>query len=323
MVFEGVKEVDMAARVAVLFPGQGAQKVGMGRDLYEEYQFVRRIYEQANDVLGFDITRLCFEGPLEELTRTDRSQVAILVTSYAALEVARHKGLLENVEVAATCGLSLGEYTALVFANVLTFEDALRIVERRGVFMQQACDAQASGMVSVIGLDFATVERLVEETRENGVLVAANYNSPNQLAVSGDVEALSRFEEAAKRAGAKRVIRLRVAGAFHSPLMSPAARKLAPFINNTTFSKPQLPFLSNVTGDFCDDPHAIKENLKKQVDHPIKWAQSIQKILDTGVREFWEVGPGTVLSGLLRRGWTDYEIKTRNFCDVSSFTLSS
>jgi len=313
----------MAARVAVLFPGQGAQKVGMGKDLYEEFEFVRRIYNQANDILGFDITRLCFEGPLEELTRTDRSQVAILITSYAALEVARHKGLLETVDVAATCGLSLGEYTALVFAGVLPFEDALRIVERRGAFMQQACDAQASGMVSVIGLDFATVERLVEQTRGEGVLVAANYNSPKQLAVSGDTDALLRFEEAAKRAGAKRVVRLRVAGAFHSPLMSPAARKLAPFIDNTTFSKPQIPFLSNVTGDFCDDPNTIKENLKKQVDHPIKWAQSIQNILDKGIREFWEVGPGTVLSGLLRRGWADYETKTRNFCEIASFASSS
>jgi len=313
----------MAARIAVLFPGQGAQKVGMGKDLYQEFEFVRRIYNQANDILGFDITRLCFEGPIEELTRTDRSQVAILVTSYAALQVARYKGLFETVDVAATCGLSLGEYSALVFANVLSFEDTLRIVERRGVFMQQSCDAQASGMVSVIGLDFATVERLVEQTREDGVLVAANYNSPKQLAVSGDSETLLRFEEAAKKAGAKRVIRLRVAGAFHSPLMSPAAHKLAPFIDNTTFSKPQIPFLSNVTGDFCNDPNTIKENLKKQVDHPIKWAQSIQKILDMGIREFWEVGPGTVLSGLLRRGWADYEIKTHNFCEITTFTSQS
>ena len=308
------------AKVAVLFAGQGAQKVGMGKDLFEEFDFVREIYGEADGVVGYEISRLCFEGPIEELTRTDRAQAGIFVTSFAALEVARRKGLFEGVEVAATCGLSLGEYTALVFAGVLSFEDALRIVERRGTFMQEACEAQPSGMVSVIGLDFDAVERLVDESRGEGVLVAANYNSPQQVAVSGDMEALSRFEKAAKKAGAKRVIRLRVAGAFHSALMTPAAQKLAPFIDNVSFAKPQIPFICNVTGDFCDDPHHIRENLKKQVDHPIRWAQSMQRILDTGVREFWEMGPGTVLSGLLRRGWRDYQIRTRNFCELETFS---
>lgn len=306
-------------KVGLLFSGQGAQKVGMGKDLYEAFDFVKEIYHKADEVVGYEISRLCFEGPIEELTRTDRAQVGIFVTSYAVLEVGVRKGIFKDVEVVATCGLSLGEYTALVFAGVLSFEDGLRIVERRGFFMQEACDAQPSGMVSVIGLDFDVVERVVEESRGDGVLVAANYNSPKQVAVSGDMEALARFEKKAKEAGAKRVIHLRVAGAFHSALMSSAAKNLAPFIDNTTFSKPQVPFISNVTGDFCEDPSEIKENLKKQVDHPVRWAQSIQKLLDKGIREFWEMGPGTVLSGLLRRGWSEYEIRTRNFCELESF----
>ena len=304
-------------KVAVLFPGQGAQKVGMGKDLHDRYDYVREIYAKADEILGFPISGLCFEGPLEELTKTNRSQPAILVTSVAALEVAKRHGLFERIDVAAAAGLSLGEYTALVFAEALTFEDALRVVERRGTFMQQACDAAPSGMVSVIGLDFTTVERLVEETREDGVLVAANYNSPLQVAVSGDVEALDRFEAAAAGAGAKRVVRLRVAGAFHSSLMTPAAERLAPFIDEADVRAPRYPFLANVTGDFCDDPVAIKENLKAQVNHPVRWSQSIQRVADAGVRTFWEIGPGTVLSSLVRR--TVRDARTRNFISADSF----
>jgi len=304
-------------KVAVLFPGQGAQKVGMGKDLHDRYDYVREIYAKADEILGFPISGLCFEGPLEELTKTNRSQPAILVTSVAALEVAKRHGLFERIDVAAAAGLSLGEYTALVFAEALTFEDALRVVERRGTFMQQACDAAPSGMVSVIGLDFTTVERLVEETREDGVLVAANYNSPLQVAVSGDVEALDRFEAAAAGAGAKRVVRLRVAGAFHSSLMTPAAERLAPFIDEADVRAPRCPFLANVTGDFCDDPVAIKENLKAQVNHPVRWSQSIQRVADAGVRTFWEIGPGTVLSSLVRR--TVRDARTRNFISADSF----
>lgn len=307
----------MAERIAVLFPGQGAQKVGMGADLYERFDFVREIYDEADSSLGFSLSKLCFEGPLEELTRTDRAQLAILVTSYAVVQVARRGGILDGYEVAATCGLSLGEYTALLFAESLSFSDALRIVKHRGEFMQDACDAEPSGMVSVIGLEHGRVEELVEEAKEDGVLVAANYNSPLQVAVSGDLAALRRFQELAKGAGAKRVIPLKVAGAFHSRLMDTAAARLAPFINEAELEKPTIPFISNVTGDIESEPERIKENLKLQVNHPVLWSQSMEKILGTGVRTFFELGPGTVLSNLVRRTATE-EVKTVAFLSVES-----
>ena len=307
----------MSERIAVLFPGQGAQKVGMGADLYEKFDFVREIYDEADSFLGFPLSRLCFEGPFEELTRTDRAQLAILVTSYAVAEVARRKGALDGYEVAATCGLSLGEYTSLLFAEALSFPDALRIVKHRGEFMQDACDARPSGMVSVIGLNHSTVEELVEDVRGGGVLVAANYNSPLQVAVSGDITALNRFQEAAKAAGAKRVVPLKVAGAFHSQLMDTAAARLAPFIDEAEIRRPTVPFLSNVTGEFETDPDRIKENLKLQVNHPVLWSQSMEKILSTGVRTFFELGPGTVLSNLVRRTATE-DVRTEAFLNVES-----
>lgn len=307
----------MAERIAVLFPGQGAQRVGMGADLYEKYEFVRRIYDQADESLGFSLSKLCFEGPIEELTKTNRAQLAILVTSYAVSEVARHNGIFNDHKVAATCGLSLGEYTALVFAESLPFHDALRIVKHRGEFMQNACNIRPSGMVSVIGLKHPEVDELVERAREDGVLLPANYNSPLQVAVSGDIEALERFQRLAKEAGAKRVVPLKVAGAFHSELMDEAARSLAPFIEEVELQRPKVPFLSNVTGDFETDPKRIKENLKLQVNHPVLWSQSIEKILSMGVRTFFELGPGTVLSNLVRRTATD-EVRTEAFLSVES-----
>jgi len=307
----------MTERIAVLFPGQGAQKVGMGADLYEKFDFVKGIYDEADSLLGFSLSKLCFEGPSEELTRTDRAQLAILVTSYAVVEVARRKGILDGYEVAATCGLSLGEYTALLFADALSFSDALRIVKHRGEFMQDACDARPSGMVSVIGLDHSKVEELVEEMRGGGVLVAANYNSPLQVAVSGDITALRRFQEAAKSMGAKRVVPLKVAGAFHSQLMDTAATRLAPFIDEAEIRRPTVPFLSNVTGDFEAAPDRIKENLKLQVNHPVLWSQSMEKILSTGVRTFFELGPGTVLSNLVRRIATE-DVRTKAFLNAES-----
>ncbi|MCX7703542.1 MAG: ACP S-malonyltransferase, partial [Planctomycetota bacterium] len=292
-------------------------RVGMGQDLYRNYYFVKEIYDQADEFLGFSISKICFEGPMEELTKTDKSQLAIFITSIAVAEVARYKGVLDGYEIAATCGLSLGEYTALVFAGSLSFIDALRIVHHRGIFMQQACEKSPSGMVSVIGLEHKQVEELVEETRKGGVLVAANYNSPTQVAVSGDLSALERFEAAAKEAGAARVVRLAVAGAFHSPLMSSAAKRLIPFIDSAPLKKPNVKFLSNVTGDFESEPDKIKENLKLQVDHPVRWSQTMQKILDTGVRTFFEFGPGTVLSGIIKK--MEKDVVTRAFLANDSF----
>jgi len=300
---------------AYIFPGQGAQFVGMGSGLYVAYDYVREIYGKANEILGYDLARLCFEGPIESLTETKISQPAILTTSVAALEAYRRSGKL--AEPAATCGLSLGEYAALVFAGSLSFEDALSLVDKRGRFMQEACDASDGSMVSVIGLEIEKVEEIVNTAAEKGVICAGNYNSPQQVAVSGEPAALEEVTRLANEAGAKRVIPLKVAGAFHSVHMSPAAGKLAPFVESADIRKPEVKFISNVTGRFADSPEEIKQNLVRQVNNPVRWSQSMQLLLGEGVTDFFEIGPGKVLAGLLRR--IDPDAKVKSLLSLESF----
>lgn len=287
------------AGTGYLFPGQGAQAVGMGKDIHDAHDYVREIYGKANEILGYDIAKLCFEGPIEELTKTSISQPAILTTSVAALEVLRRTKDLP--EPSATCGLSLGEYSSLVFAGSLTFDEALFLVDKRGRFMQEACDNSDGSMVSIIGLNHDRVEEIIAQSAEKGIICAGNYNSPGQIAVSGDRTALDEVSKLATEAGAKRVIPLKVAGAFHSRLMSPAAEKLAPFIEKADLRKPEVPFVSNVTGQFAESPDEIKQNLIKQVDNPVKWSQSMELLLSKDIRNFLEIGPGTVLAGLMRK----------------------
>lgn len=298
-----------------LFPGQGAQFVGMGRDIHDANDYVQDIYAKAAQVLGYDIANLCFEGPIEELTLTSISQPAILTTSFAVLEVLRRSGNLPKA--AATAGLSLGEYTSLVFAGSLTFEQALTLVDKRGRFMQEACDNSNGSMVSVIGLDHDQVEEIVNRAAEKGVVCAGNYNSPQQIAVSGDRMALEEVSKLAQEAGAKRIIPLNVAGAFHSELMSPAAQKLAPFIEEAEIRKPEVRFISNVTGEFAESPEEIKKNLIRQVDNPVKWSQSMKLLLSEGMRDFLEIGPGKVLAGLMRR--IDSNAVVRSLSTLESF----
>jgi [acyl-carrier-protein] S-malonyltransferase len=298
-----------------LFPGQGAQKVGMGKDIYDAHDYIRDIYANANEILGYDIAKLCFEGPMEELTLTRISQPAILTTSFAALEVLRRSG--KQPEPAATAGLSLGEYTSLVFAGSLTFETALSLVDKRGRFMQEACDNSNGSMVSVIGLSHAKVEEIVNRAAEKGVVCAGNYNSPLQIAVSGDKGALEEVANLANEAGAKRVIPLKVAGAFHSKLMTPAAEKLAPFVTQADVHEPEVRFVSNVTGTFVDSPDEIKQNLIAQVDNPVKWSQSLELMLSEGVMNYLEIGPGTVLAGLMRR--INGDATVTSILDIESF----
>ncbi len=303
------------ANTGYLFPGQGAQAVGMGKDIYDAYDYVRDTYGKASEVLGYDIAALCFEGPIEKLTETKFSQPAILVTSAAALEVLRRSGKLP--EARATAGLSLGEYTALVFAGSLTFEQAVFLVDKRGRFMQEACDNSNGSMVSVIGLPPEKVEEIVSQAAQKGVVCAGNYNSPLQVVVSGDRPALEEVSNLANEAGAKRVIPLNVAGAFHSALMSPAAEKLAPFVEEADVVKPEVRFVSNVTGSFAESPEEIKQNLIRQVDNPVRWSQSMQLLVSEGIRDFLEIGPGRVIAGLMRR--IDPDAKVTTLLSLESF----
>jgi [acyl-carrier-protein] S-malonyltransferase len=291
-----------------LFPGQGAQQTGMGREIFESSPRARAVFEKANRILGYDLAKICFEGPESELTKTNISQPAIFTASIAALEALREKAGTDELPASVTAGLSLGEYTALVFAGALAFEDGLKIVHLRGTYMQKACDERPGAMASIIGLSAKEVEQVVEEVRGNGILTAANYNSNEQIAISGEVELVKKAADAAKAKGAKRAMVLNVAGAFHSRLMDSAAESLIPHIKAANVRPPRVPFYANVTGEIASDPKEIRANLIKQVNNPVRWAQTMEKILSAGNREFLEVGPGNVLAGLLKRTAPDAKV---------------
>ena len=288
------------SRIAFLFPGQGAQHVAMGKTLVERYPAAARLYEQANDILGYDLAKLCFEGPSEELDSTVISQPAIYVTSLAALEKLR----AESPDVVLACemaaGLSLGEYTALVFSGVMSFEDGLRIVQQRGQAMQDASDATPSGMVSILLLDIPQVQQIVAEASSEGTLQIANYLCPGNTVVSGVNAACEKAAELTEAAGG-RAMPLAVAGAFHTSIMEPADQRLADALAGVTLSKPEIPVYSNVDAATHDDPDDVKDVLVRQVVSPVRWEDSIRAMLEAGIDEFYEIGPGKVLTGLLKR----------------------
>jgi [acyl-carrier-protein] S-malonyltransferase len=288
-------------RTALLFPGQGAQSVGMGRAAYESSDQVRELFDRANDVLGYDLAELCFLGPAERLDSTVVSQPALFVTSLAALELLRQQTPDAIANCVAAAGLSLGEYTALVFAGAIDFESGLRVVQTRGQAMQAASDAARSGMASILGLEVPQIERLCEEARQGQVLQVANLLCPGNTVVSGDSAALDRVAELASAAGAMKVIRLSVAGAFHTPLMQPAVDRLAAALSEVALVQPRLPVISNVDAQPHNDPKEIRELLVKQVESPVLWEASLRRLLAMDVAQFHEVGPGRVLAGLLKR----------------------
>ncbi|QDU54662.1 ACP S-malonyltransferase [Aeoliella mucimassa] len=289
-------------KTAFLFPGQGAQTVGMAAELCNEFAPARERFDQAKEILGYDLLDICTNGPAEQLDSTAHSQPAIYVASLAALE--RLDAEQPNVVDACvvTAGLSLGEYTALAFAGALSFADGLRVVAERGAAMQDASEATPSGMVSILGMELADIEAIVEEAAQGDVLAVANHLCPNNIVVSGTIAACERVAALADEKGAMRVVPLAVAGAFHTELMRSAVARLEAVLDTVDLRPPRIPVISNVDGQPHDDPVEIRRLLGEQVVNPVRWEDSMNLLLnDYGVETCYEIGPGRVLKGLMKR----------------------
>lgn len=279
---------------AYVFPGQGAQFTGMGKDLFDNSELAKSLFKQANDSLGFDITRIMFEGEKEELTQTKVTQPAIFLHSVILAKV-----LGSQFKVDMVAGHSLGEFSALVAANYMTFEDGLKLVYNRALAMQKACEQNPSTMAAILGLEDKIVEEVCESI--NGVVVPANYNCPGQLVISGSNEAITEACQKLTDAGARRALQLPVGGAFHSPLMEPAQIELAAAIESTPFKEGDCPIYQNVTAKAETNPEEIKSNLIKQLTASVKWTQTMQQMQEDGLTSVTEVGPGKVLQGLFKK----------------------
>lgn len=288
-------------KTAFLFPGQGAQTVGMGKVLYDTLPAAKALFDKADEILGYSLTDLCFNGPMEQLSTTAVSQPALYVTSLAALESLKMSAPEAVEACSAAAGLSLGEYTALVFAGVMSFEDGLRVVQRRGQAMQEAADATPSGMVSLLGPEVEVVEDLCAKVRGEEILQVANLLCPGNTVVSGTRDACARVVALAEETGAARAVPLAVAGAFHTPIMRPADEKLAEVLAGVQIAAPSIPVISNVDVDVHTEADDIRATLVRQLLSPVQWEKTMRKLIADGYDTFYEVGPGRVLRGLMKR----------------------
>lgn len=304
-------------KTAFLFPGQGAQVVGMGKEIAQSFGAAAEIFERANDVVGFDLSGVCFEGPAERLNTTTISQPAIFATSAAILEVLRTGPATKDIKADVTAGLSLGEYTALYAVGVVSFEDALILVKKRGEAMQAAAEATNGGMVSIIGLEEEQVRQLCSEASEGELLAAVNFNCLGQIVISGNKGACERAERLAGERGAIKAVRLEVAGAFHTEMMSSAAEALREALAGCEVSEPSdVKIIANIDAEYYESAEKIKEGLTKQLTCPILWQKCMERLIGEGVEGFYEIGPGRVLTGLMRR--INRKIKVENISSLSS-----
>ena len=298
------------SKTALLFAGQGAQVVGMGKDLAEKFPSAKNWFDRANAALGYDLVNICFEGPEADLTKTENAQPGIFLVSWVAFQLLKEQ--VPNLKFDATAGLSLGEFTALTAAGAMSFEDGLRVVRARGQFMQEACDATRGGMAAIIGLD----EVLTREACAEAGVVLANLNCPGQLVISGEAEKIAKACELAKAKGAKRALPLTVAGAYHSPLMASAQPKLESELAKIKISSPVVPVISNVTAQAHGDATEISVRLVEQVTSSVLWENSMRYLLAQGFTRFIELGPGTALSGFMKR--IDKSATMLNVADAAS-----
>jgi [acyl-carrier-protein] S-malonyltransferase len=299
-------------KTAWVFPGQGSQSVGMCRDLYDSVKSARDVFEQADEAMGFPISRLCFEGPEEELRQTINAQPALVTAGYACLEAAREIGGDKLPAPSFLAGHSLGEYTALAVASVVDFSTAVRLARERGRLMHEAGQKRAGAMSAILGLDEATVADVCQKTDT----ILANINCPGQIVISGAAENITKAMELATDAGASRAIPLQVSGAFHSPLMQPAVEGMVKYLDATTFKTPSIPVIGNVTALPLSTPDEVKDELHRQLLSPVQWQRSIEYMINYGVTTFVEIGPGRVLTGLIRR--INKEVTTQNIGDLAA-----
>jgi len=284
--------------IAYIFPGQGSQTVGMGKDLYDNFSVAKQVFEEADDALGFKLSEMCFAGTAEDLALTANTQPAILTTSVAALRAMQSENFPSPAFVA---GHSLGEYSALVAAGAISFSDAVKTVRKRGTYMQEAVPFGTGAMAAILGLELETVEKACEEAKQGQICSAANINSPAQIVIAGNAEAVDRAIEILKERGAKRAIKLNVSAPFHCDLMLPAQEKLATDLQHLTYSDLQFPIIENVSAQANSNGERVRGALTEQVSKPVRWAQSVEKLIAEGVETFVEVGAGKILSGLVRQ----------------------